>query len=204
MMLPVVLDLARVPVALVGRDAQALNRLRKLEADGVPRARIFSDAPSAALRAYASDRLVERLPNAADLAGSRVVFIADLPPEEVGDVATAATIAGALVNVEDQRGWCDFHSPGLVRRGDLLIAVSTNGKSPALASRIRAMLEALFPAAWAERVVELERLRRRLRAHGLGSEVVHATDAVIANRGWLPAADAIGNRRPELRGHAHR
>jgi precorrin-2 dehydrogenase/sirohydrochlorin ferrochelatase len=199
MMLPIVIDLARVPVALVGRDAQALNRLRQLEADGTPRARIFSDAPSEALRAYAGDRLIERLPGAADLAGSRVVFIADLPPEDVGDVATAATVAGALVNVEDQRGWCDFHSPALVRRGDLLIAVSTNGQSPALAKRIRAMLETLFPAAWADRVVELARLRRKLRDHGLGAEVARATDAVIANRGWLPSPDAGEGRR-----HAHR
>jgi precorrin-2 dehydrogenase/sirohydrochlorin ferrochelatase len=199
MMLPIVLDLARVPVALVGRDAHALNRLRQLEADGVPRVRIFSDAPSAALRAYAGDRLIERLPSAADLAGSRVVFIADLPPEDVGDIATAATVAGALVNVEDQRGWCDFHSPALVRRGDLLITVSTNGQSPALAKRIRLMLEALFPAAWADRVGELARLRRRLRAHGLGAEVTRATEAVIANRGWLPSFDKGEDRR-----HAHR
>jgi precorrin-2 dehydrogenase / sirohydrochlorin ferrochelatase len=198
MMLPIVLDLARVPLALVGRDAQALKRLRLLEADGVARVRIFSDAPSDALRAYAGDRLIERLPNATDLAGSRLVFVADLPPEEIGDIAIAATVAGAFVNVEDQRGWCDFHSPSVVRRGDLLIAVSTNGQSPALAGRIRAALEALFPPAWAERVVELGRLRRRLRAHGLGAEVTHATSAVIANRGWLPQDGAGEERR-----HAH-
>jgi precorrin-2 dehydrogenase len=198
MMLPIVLDLARVPIALIGRDAQALKRLRLLEADGVARVRIFSDAPSDALRAYAGERLVERLPQAADLAGSRVVFFADLPPEEIGDLATAATVAGAFVNVEDQRGWCDFHSPSVVRRGDLVIAVSTNGQSPALAARIRALLETLFPPAWAERVVELGRLRRRLRAHGLGAEVAHATNAVIANRGWLTQDDVNQERR-----HAH-
>jgi precorrin-2 dehydrogenase/sirohydrochlorin ferrochelatase len=200
MMLPIVIDLARVPIALVGRDAQALKRLRHLEADGVARVRIFSDAPSDALRAHAGERLVERLPSAADLAGSRVVFIADLPPEEIGDIATAATIAGALVNVEDQRGWCDFHSPSVVRRGDLLIAVSTNGQSPALARRIRSVIESLFPPSWAERVVELGRLRRRLRAHGLGAEVANATEAVIAARGWLPAIASIGDERR----HAHR
>jgi precorrin-2 dehydrogenase/sirohydrochlorin ferrochelatase len=199
MMLPIVIDLARMPVALVGRDTQALKRLGHLEADGVARARIFSDAPSDALRAYAGERLIERLPNAADLAGSRVVFIADLPPEEVSDIATAATVAGALVNVEDQRGWCDFHSPSVVRRGDLLISVSTNGQSPALAKRIRTMLEAVFPASWAERVVELGRLRRRLRTHGLAAEVAGATDALIANRGWLPALEDAETRR-----HAHR
>lgn len=198
MMLPIVLDLARVPVALVGREAQALKRLRQLEADGAARVRIFSDAPSDALRAYAGDRLVGRLPNAADLAGSRVVYVADLPPEDAGDLATAATAAGALVNVEDQKGWCDFHSPSVVRRGDLLLSVSTNGKSPALARRIRAMLEALFPAEWSERVVELGRLRRRLRAHGLTAEVVGATNALIGRRGWLPEAENANVRR-----HAH-
>ena len=199
MMLPVVIDLARVPVTLVGRDTQALKRLGHLEADGVARARIFSDAPSEALRAYAGERLVERLPSADDLAGSRVVFIADLPPEEVSDIAIAATIAGALVNVEDHKGWCDFHSPSVVRRGDLLISVSTNGQSPALAKRIRTMLETVFPASWAERVVEIARLRRRLRAHGLAAEVAGATDALIANRGWLPAPEDAETRR-----HAHR
>ena len=199
MMLPIVIDLARMPVAVVGRDAQALKRLSHLEADGSARVRIFSDEPSAALRAYAGERLVERLPNAADLAGSRVVFIADMPPEEVGDIATAATIAGALVNVEDQKGWCDFHSPSVVRRGDLLLSVSTNGQSPALAKRIRTMLEAIFPASWAERVVELGRLRRRLRAHGFAAEVAGATDALIANRGWLPTLEDAETRR-----HAHR
>jgi precorrin-2 dehydrogenase/sirohydrochlorin ferrochelatase len=199
MMLPIVLDLARVPVALVGRDAQALKRLRHLEADGVARVRVFSDAPSDGLRGYAGERLIERLPTAADLAGSRVVFIADLPPEEVGDIATAAAVAGALVNVEDQKGWCDFHSPSVVRRGDLLLSVSTNGQSPALAQRIRTLLEALFPAVWTERVVELGRLRRRLRAHGLAAEVRSATEALIANRSWLPAIDDAEARR-----HAHR
>jgi precorrin-2 dehydrogenase / sirohydrochlorin ferrochelatase len=199
MMLPIVLDLARVPVALVGRDAQALKRLRHLEADGVARVRVFSDAPSDGLRGYAGERLIERLPTAADLAGSRVVFIADLPPEEIGDIATAAAVAGALINVEDQRSWCDFHSPSVVRRGDLLLSVSTNGQSPALAQRIRTLLESLFPAVWTERVAELGRLRRHLRAHGLAAEVRNATEVLIANRNWLPATDDAETRR-----HAHR
>jgi precorrin-2 dehydrogenase/sirohydrochlorin ferrochelatase len=195
MMLPLVIDLARVPVALVGRDAQALRRLRHLEADGVARVRIFSDAPSEALLAYAGDRIVRRLPTAADLAGSRVVFIADLPSEDVADIAGLAYAAGALVNAEDRRAWCDFHSPSVVRRGDLLLSVSTNGRSPALARRIRTCLEALFADSWAERVAELGRLRSRLRAHGLDAEVTQATDALIARRNWLPR-DGNGQEAP--------
>lgn len=200
MILPIAIDLARVPVALVGRDLQALKRLRQLEADGVARVRLFSDAPSPALLDHAGNRLVRRLPTARDLAGSRIVFIADLPPEDGADVAAAACAAGALVNIEDQRGWCDFHSPAIVRRGDLVISVSTNGQSPALAHRVRAYLESLFPDFWAGRVAELGRLRRRLRAHGLGAEVKQVTDAMIARRNWLPATPS---REEPNRAHAH-
>jgi precorrin-2 dehydrogenase/sirohydrochlorin ferrochelatase len=61
------------------------------------------------------------------------------------------------------------------------------------------LLEALFPAVWADRVVELGRLRRRLRAHGLAAEVARATESLIVNRNWLPAIDDSETRR-----HAHR
>jgi precorrin-2 dehydrogenase/sirohydrochlorin ferrochelatase len=202
MMLPITLDLARVPVALVGRGARALDRLRAIEADGIGRTRVFSDAPSPALAVHAGARLVERLPTAADLAGSRIVFVVGLTPEESGEIAAAAYAAGALVNVEDQRGWCDFHAPALVRRGDLVIAVSTSGQSPALARRVRAWLEAMFPEQWAMRVVELARLRRRLRAHGLGAEVAHATDAVIARNGWLASVPPQDSQRRHARAHS--
>jgi hypothetical protein len=62
-------------------------------------------------------------------------------------------------------------------------------------------LEALFPESWAGRVAELGRLRRRLRAHGLGGEVTQATDALIARRNWLPSAPLREEPRTV---HAHR
>ena len=179
-----------------------LGRLRAIEADGVARIRVFSDAPSPTLAEHVGARLIQRLPTAADLAGSRIVFITGLTPEESAEIAAAAYAAGALVNAEDQRGWCDFHSPATVRRGDLLIAVSTNGQSPALARRVREWLEAAFPERWAARVVELARLRRRLRAHGLGAEVTHATDAVIARNGWLAPVAAEEPQGRHARAHS--
>jgi len=52
--------------------------------------------------------------------------------------------AGALVNIEDAKPLCDFHVPSLVRRGDLVMTVSTAGRSPGLARRLRRHLEKLF------------------------------------------------------------
>ncbi|MGQ0665232.1 MAG: precorrin-2 dehydrogenase/sirohydrochlorin ferrochelatase family protein [Pseudomonadota bacterium] len=195
MMLPIVLDLARLGVALVGRDARAVRRLALIEADGVRRVRVFSDRPSPALAEAAGPRLLARLPAAADLAGTAVVYIADLGPDEGAALARIAKAAGALVNVEDDRAASDFHSPSVLRRGELAIAISTNGKSPALARRIREFLETLFPADWAGRLARLADLRRRLRECGASAPViVNASRGYMEREAWLAAPGADGTQ----------
>jgi siroheme synthase-like protein len=54
-----------------------------------------------------------------------------------------------LVNVMDDVPNCDFAAPAIVRRGDLVLAISTGGRSPALARRLREELEARFGPEWA-------------------------------------------------------
>jgi siroheme synthase (precorrin-2 oxidase/ferrochelatase) len=55
-------------------------------------------------------------------------------------IAADARAAGVLVNVMDDVPNCDFAAPAIVRRGDLVIAIGTGGRAPALASRLRAEL----------------------------------------------------------------
>ena len=69
-------------------------------------------------------------------------------------VARDARKAKALVNVVDQPASCDFILPAVVKRGDLQLAISTGGRSPALAKKIRQDLEAEYPVDFAE-VMEL-------------------------------------------------
>lgn len=68
-----------------------------------------------------------------------------------------------LLNVVDQAENCSFIAPAVLERGDLLIAVSTSGKSPALAARIRSKLEQQFGAEWADWVEALGRIRPLVR-----------------------------------------
>ena len=86
-----------------------------------------------------------------------------------------------LVNVEDRPALCDFHSVAEVRRGDLLLTVSTNGGSPRLAARIRARLESEYSADWSERLAILSSWRKVWRQQG--RDISELTDALLEANG---------------------
>jgi len=178
--LPVAIDPRRLPVVLVGRGDAAARRVAWLGEAGVAELRVFSDAPGRALEIAAGDHLARFLPTADDLPRRGLVLIAGLPDPEAHAVAAAARAAGALVNVEDRVALCDVHLPAVVRRGDLVVAVSTGGRSPATASRIRRLIEQMLPPDWAGRLDRVATLRGRLRRAGAGPPAVAAaSDALI-------------------------
>jgi precorrin-2 dehydrogenase/sirohydrochlorin ferrochelatase len=77
--------------------------------------------------------------------------------------------------------------PAVVRRGDLLLAVSTGGGAPGLSQRIKGHLQTLFGPAWAERVAAVSAARARWRGEGRPkSEVARLTQEMIDAEGWLP------------------
>lgn len=188
-MIPVVLDPAKTAVALVGRGQLAVKRLawlRGLDA----RPTVYSDRPDSALSAAAGGGLVRRLPGHDDLVGLHALWIADLPEMEARPVVEAARRRRLLVNLEDQRESCDFHNPAVVRRGDLLLGISTGGKSPGLASRLRRTLEQVFGPEWEERLEELAARREDWKSQPNDlSELARLTDELIDSKGWLTARD---------------
>lgn len=74
---------------------------------------------------------------------------------------------GVLCNVVDVPHQCDFFYPAIVKRGDLQIAISTNGQSPSLAQRIREELEQVYGPIYADWVAELGAIRREIRQKAL-------------------------------------
>lgn len=166
-MIPILLDPARARVALIGRGERALARLDWLRRGGV-RPDVWSDAPSQELRVAAGSALKEGYPSEADLARCHAVWIADLPIEQAQELAARARAEGALVNVEDVVPLCDFHTPAVVRRGALTLAVGTGGASPAVARAARERLEAAFPESWGSALKDIAKARKALRAEGVG------------------------------------
>lgn len=186
-MYPVVLDLTRLPVALVGSADAVLGRLAGLDAAGASAVTVFCREPDSALSAAAGARLAPRHPDAGDLSRVRVLLVCGLQDGPASELAAAARAIGVLVNVEDRRQWCDFHLPSIIRRGDLTFAVSTDGQSPGLARRVRRFIESQIGPEWASRVAEIAERRSAWRASGRDSATVaRLTDEFIDRRGWLP------------------
>lgn len=82
-------------------------------------------------------------------------------------ISESARRRGLLVNAVDQPADCTFIVPSIVRRGDLVIAISTSGKSPAFARRVREGLEEAFGDEYGVFLSLMGRLRERVLALGL-------------------------------------
>jgi siroheme synthase-like protein len=99
-----------------------------------------------------------------DLTGARLVIAATDDPAVNEAVFREAQTVGCPVNVVDDPARCSFFVPAVLRRGALTIAVSTGGKSPALARCIRQQLESLFDPAYEMLLDLLSRLRPTVQA----------------------------------------
>jgi precorrin-2 dehydrogenase / sirohydrochlorin ferrochelatase len=89
-----------------------------------------------------------------------------------------------LVNAEDVPPFCDAYALATVRRGNLVIGVSTEGRSPAVARALREWLKRRFGPDWEGRFEQAVALRRDMHARGAGAaEITGATRALLAP--WL-------------------
>ncbi len=100
----------------------------------------------------------------ADVRGARLVIAATGAPSVDAAVAAEARRRRALVNVVDRPAECDVILPSVLRRGPLQIAVSTGGRSPALAREIRRRLERVIGPEYAALVERVGAARDRARA----------------------------------------
>ena len=101
------------------------------------------------------------------LDGARLVFDASDDPDINRQAWAEAEAAGILINVVDRPAQCRFIAPAVVRRDPLLVAISTSGESPFLASALRARLERWLGREWGPFTALVGRVRRELRRRGV-------------------------------------
>jgi siroheme synthase-like protein len=141
---PLCLEMTERRCLVVGGGPVAERKVAGLLESG---ARLTVVSPSATdrLRDWArADRVRLRLREyaASDLRGHSIVFVATDDGRVNAEVARDARAAGVLVNAADDPAHCDFILPAVLRRGELTVAVSTGGASPALARTVRDELDA--------------------------------------------------------------
>jgi len=98
-----------------------------------------------------------------DLDDAFLVIVATAESDTNREVAREARRRKVLVNVVDDPGQSDFNVPSIVRQRDLIIAISTGGKSPALARKIRARLEKIFGEEYASLTDLINEVRSELK-----------------------------------------
>jgi precorrin-2 dehydrogenase / sirohydrochlorin ferrochelatase len=166
---PIMLDIRGRRALVIGGDALAAQKAASLAAS---RANVVvqSEQFCGELLALAEQQRVslrQKVYEPGDLAGAFVVVAA------TGDVQFAqalweeAQANGQLINIVDMPSYCSFILPSVLRRGQLTIAVSTEGASPSLAKRIRQQLEDIFPSAYDAYLRLATLARTHLRSAGV-------------------------------------
>jgi precorrin-2 dehydrogenase/sirohydrochlorin ferrochelatase len=161
---PMFLKLTGRACLVVGAGGLAESKVESLVGAG---ARVTVVAPEATARiagmAEAGEVIWHRRSYiSGDCAGQFLAVAATNRPAVNRAVFAEAEAAGVLVNAVDDPPFCDFYFPSVVRRGELQIAISTSGASPALAQRLRKEINELLPLDTGDWLAELGNLRREV------------------------------------------
>jgi siroheme synthase-like protein len=127
-----------------------------------------------ALAAAGTVRLHQRPYRSGDIGRAFVVIAATDDTTVNTQVFNDATACNALVNVVDVPPLCNFYVPATVKRGDLTIAISTDGQCPALASILREEMQANYGPEYADLVTRFGESRRSMIADGWKGPAIRA------------------------------
>jgi siroheme synthase-like protein len=136
----------------------------------------------------------------ADLDGAFLVIAATSAPGVNEAVFREAETHGLLCNAVDDIGHCHFYYGAVVQRGDLQIAISTNGKSPSLAQRLRKEFEAQFGPEYEVWLEWLGAAREDLRASSPSSDTAKKLLHELATRPMFEQFVREAKRHPGQRG----
>jgi siroheme synthase-like protein len=166
---PIFLNISGKRCVVVGGGEVALRKVKAL-LEHEASVEVISPDLCPGLSQLAKSRAIQVLQRSydgGDLQGAFIAIAATDDGKTNSQVVEEARAKGVLVNVVDDSEHSDFIVPSQLRRGDITIAVSTAGKSPALAHKIRARLEKDFGAEYASLALLIGEVRAELKRQGI-------------------------------------
>lgn len=167
---PVFLQLSHLRLLLVGGGNVGEEKLRSLLLS-CPDARVtlvaidINEGIRAMAEKFPQLLLIEKRFAPGDLENKDLVIAATNDRELNLLVKQAAQEAGILANVADTPELCDFYLGSIVNKGDLKIAISTNGKSPTIAKRLKEVFNDAIPAEMEQVLDNLQEIRLRMNGN---------------------------------------
>jgi len=165
---PIYIKMDQVQTLLVGAGAVGLEKLQA----------IYRNSPQAKVRVIAEDigvevidfvegksniETVQRSFQEADLQGVDVVILATNNNRFNAEVRRMTRCLNILLNVADKPDLCDFYLGSVVQKGNLKIGISTNGKSPTMAKRLKEFLQDILPEELDETLELMQQMRNQLK-----------------------------------------
>lgn len=165
---PIFLKLESLDTLIVGGGTVGLEKLNGLlKSSPTARITIVSETFLQPIRDLAAQfkkvRLVERTFRARDLQSKDLVILATDDKNLHERIRLQARKKRILVNVADTPGLCDFYLGSVVTKGNLKIGISTNGKSPTIAKRMREYFEDVLPENADQLLDNMQRIRDQIK-----------------------------------------
>ncbi len=166
---PVFLDIAGKPVVIIGGGEVALRKVEGL-LDAGAQVTVVSPELYPELRGLVEEgrlRYEGREYRRGDLEGYALAFVASDDRSANAAVAREGRERGVWVNAVDDPERCDFIMPSIVQRGDIIVAISTSGGSPAMARKLREEMEGFLTDDYVLLLDLATEVRRDLREKGI-------------------------------------
>jgi uncharacterized protein len=164
---PVFLKLNQLHTVLIGAGTIGLEKLTAIVNNSALAtvtviARSFLPEIHLLAAEYKGVKIVQKSFTAADLDKANLVIAATNDNELNEQIVKAAHERNLLVNIADKPALCDFYLGSIVQKGDLKLGISTNGKSPTVAKRLKEVLNESIPAGLDATLQQMAALRKTL------------------------------------------
>lgn len=165
---PVFLKLEELNILLVGGGNVGLEKLSAMlnnspDSTVTVVADMFRDEIREYVKDYPKVTLIERRFDFSDLNDRDLVILATDNPDLHASIKRVTAERHILCNVADTPDLCDFYLGSIVQKGDLKIGISTNGKSPTMAKRMREFLDDIIPENIQQLLDNLREIRKSIK-----------------------------------------